>query len=138
MGAWGMEPKDNDGSCDLYYRVEKARDNGGLSSATNILHETLKKGTPEYTSETNFKWELLGMLQLFLEDLDNIYGGSIDHEEFWKTAIVPEILWLSHQFTQDVFNDQDWIDGWEEQDDVRKHLKSFQKLLLTLIPKCCA
>lgn len=137
MGAWGTEPKENDGSCDLYYPVSDARDKGGLSAATVKVYEILNKSTPSYTDETNFKWELLGMFQLFLEDLDKCYQGSIDYEQFWKNTRVPEMLWKAHQFCQEVYNDQKWLSGWEERDEVQGHLKSFQKLLLAHVPKCC-
>lgn len=111
MGAWGMEPKDNDDAGDLFDRVPAA-------SAKEM--NKLYRGRPRYASD---RWARLGALQMFIEGMP-IAVGHLDSSTLRGAEEDVDVL----------LGAEDWLEEWRfgSQNNtpaVIANLKKFAKML---------
>lgn len=112
MGAWGYQPKDNDGSGDLFDEVTSA----GAAAVDKIYRKKVK-----YPSDL---WERLGVLQLTIEQMP----GVVDRlQDVLKVAVRNDIPTL--------LASAEWLSEWNDPSGARRSLQAFEKKLEAILAK---
>lgn len=114
MGAWSHEPKDNDGSGDLFDRVEIA----AAAEVCKLFRARRRKADPDD------RWERLGVLQKTVEGMPAVVGRLQDVMKHATRDDIPALL-----------ADEEWLRQWRKPDETRRSLRKFDKKLERLLEK---
>ena len=129
-GAWGYEPNQNDGSLDLRSDI--------IFSFCELVYDKCSKGHKSYTS-TDSAWEQLGNIEYFFEELTKLSTFNcgdkyeFDRYYYWFRLIDKKpsknIISLYEKLLNQCINDENWISGWSNPDEMRESLNKRSQIL---------
>lgn len=111
MGAWGSEPKDNDGTGDKFDAV--------IAAAAREVHKLFRKSR----LDADERWERLGVLQDVVERMPAVIDRLQDPFKIGRSDV--DIL----------LEDEEFLARWKSPATVRRNLEKMGKLIDAILIK---